>query len=236
MYACLILIISNFQLYAEDASKQRTQLGFLTMDLREAIPRDEDTDSSQIDSRLRWRQFSGSMDKTNGTPTILACLILESNDDMDVDDLPEDNVEIQKEEGKQFGDHEMNELHPQILQLEGKEENVVKDCLPVLHDDEGFFQLGSDEQATQKFKFQVYLAFATNLHLVQYSCLFFMLPIFKCLHCFHFQVIPRNLQIGQDWEFYITYNLFGTDMTSSGFHELVKPDFLAERATAYIHR
>lgn len=86
----------------------------------------------------------------------------------------------------------------------------LKTLVPVLNEEEGFYQLGPAGTCCEQFVLSVTIAYATNLT----------------------QLVPSNTAAAQGFFFY--YSLLGNDVTNEIFSNLLNPSFPAERASVRV--
>ncbi|XP_070542235.1 centrosomal protein of 120 kDa-like isoform X2 [Ptychodera flava] len=98
-------------------------------------------------------------------------------------------------------------------QAELDEELDPKSVLPVLNDMEGYYQIGPDHRCTDMFVLSVTVGFAANLA----------------------QLVPSTMSLpARESGFFFYFSLFGNDVTNEAFHDLLNPNFPAERASVRV--
>ncbi|XP_059160002.1 centrosomal protein of 120 kDa-like [Physella acuta] len=88
----------------------------------------------------------------------------------------------------------------------------IKSLVPVLNEEDGYYQIGPAKTCTEQFVLSITIAYATNLP----------------------QLIPSNTPLNSSGGFFFYYSLLGNDVTNEPFHDLVNPSFPAERASVKI--
>ncbi|XP_078696322.1 centrosomal protein of 120 kDa-like isoform X2 [Branchiostoma floridae x Branchiostoma belcheri] len=82
-----------------------------------------------------------------------------------------------------------------------------------LNEEEGYYQIGPADRCTQHFVLSVTVAFASNLP----------------------QLVPMSMPLpSRGSGFFFYYSLLGNDVTNESFHNLLNPDFPAERASVRV--
>ncbi|XP_035665756.1 centrosomal protein of 120 kDa-like [Branchiostoma floridae] len=82
-----------------------------------------------------------------------------------------------------------------------------------LNEEEGYYQVGPADRCTQHFVLSVTVAFASNLP----------------------QLVPMSMPLpSRESGFFFYYSLLGNDVTNESFHNLLNPDFPAERASVRV--
>ncbi|XP_066273936.1 centrosomal protein of 120 kDa-like isoform X1 [Branchiostoma lanceolatum] len=83
----------------------------------------------------------------------------------------------------------------------------------LLNEEEGYYQVGPEDRCTQHFVLSVTVAFASNLP----------------------QLVPMSMPLpSRESGFFFYYSLLGNDVTNESFHNLLNPDFPAERASVRV--
>ncbi|XP_072038302.1 centrosomal protein of 120 kDa-like isoform X3 [Amphiura filiformis] len=81
---------------------------------------------------------------------------------------------------------------------------------PILHDTDGYYQIGPPDLCTESFVLSITIAYAAHLA----------------------QLVPSDRPLpAQDSGFFFYYSLFGNDVTNEAFRDLLNPNFAAERAS-----
>ncbi|XP_052280654.1 centrosomal protein of 120 kDa-like [Dreissena polymorpha] len=103
------------------------------------------------------------------------------------------------------------EAPPRLIEtpVKDKTSQLLK---PVLNEEEGYYQLGPPQQCSDQFVLSVTIATATNLA----------------------QLIPSTLALPSGNGFFFYFSLFGNDVTNEVFHDLINPQFPAERASVRV--
>ncbi|XP_077989016.1 centrosomal protein of 120 kDa-like [Glandiceps talaboti] len=99
------------------------------------------------------------------------------------------------------------------LPPESDEELDPKSLLPMLNEMEGYYQIGPVDRCTDMFVLSVTVGFAANLA----------------------QLVPSTMPLpARESGFFFYFSLFGNDVTNEAFHDLLNPNFPAERASVRV--
>ena len=127
-------------------------------------------------------------------PSIRAALIIEP---FEVDNNDDDKTMVDLDED---------------LQTEVADQSSSTKMCPVLNNQKGYFELGSESKATNIFLFNVFVCFGTHVQLA----------------------FPKDVKVAETDDCHFSYDLFGTQISSKPFKWSKLEDFKPERATAKI--
>ncbi|CAL1540527.1 unnamed protein product [Lymnaea stagnalis] len=88
----------------------------------------------------------------------------------------------------------------------------LKSLVPVLNEEDGYYQIGPAKVCKEQFVLSVTIAYARNLP----------------------HLIPSTTPLSSSNGFFFYYSLLGNDVTNEPFYDLVSPNFPAERASVKI--
>ncbi|ESO92587.1 hypothetical protein LOTGIDRAFT_190538, partial [Lottia gigantea] len=97
---------------------------------------------------------------------------------------------------------------PSEENLTALESTNLKTLVPVLNEEEGFYQIGPAKKCNEMFVLSVTIAYASNLA----------------------QLIPSNQPLSAS-SYFFYYSLLGNDVTNEAFTDLINTNFPAERAS-----
>ena len=177
-------------------------LGSFQFDLKEATPKIrpvEAADESYLIHATLRKLRPAEWPSGRPPPSIRAALVIEPNE-VEVND--EDNTMIDEDLKSQVVE---DFVKPPI--------KMAKERIsPILNNDKGYFIIGSEEEASHIFLFNIFICFGRNVQLA----------------------FPKDVKVGGEETCTFVYNLFGTQISSKPFLWSKIQDFQPERATAKI--